>query len=178
MEPFGGIKIVNFKCFQDYRGQFTETFLLKDKIFPVKFVQDNCSISKQGVIRGMHYQVQIPQAKLVYCLAGKIYDVAVDLREQSPYFGKWFDIELSSENHLAIFIPEGFAHGFQSLEDNSVVYYKCSNYYYQENDRSLLYNSLDIPWKDFPQIVSDKDKLGKPFEECEKFTDKDFTFFS
>jgi dTDP-4-dehydrorhamnose 3,5-epimerase len=117
-----------------------------------------------------------PQTKLVYCLAGCVLDVAVDLREESPDFGRWYSVELSSENNLALYIPGGFAHGFQALEDNSVVYYKCSSYYMPENDRSMLYNSVDIDWRDLPQIVSDKDKAGKPFDTCDKYTYKDFSF--
>ncbi len=178
MELFGGLQLHNLKTFKDDRGQFSETFVLKENLYPVKWYQDNCSVSKKGTIRGLHYQMKIPQAKLVYCLSGAIYDVAVDLREASPNFGKWFGVELSSENNLAFFIPEGFAHGFQALEDNSVVYYKCSSYYSPENDRSLLYNCMDINWHDIPQIVSEKDKLGKSFEDCEKYTEKDFSMLS
>jgi len=175
MELFGGLKVINLKSFKDDRGQFSETFVQKEELFSEKWVQDNCSISKKGTIRGMHYQIIKPQAKLVYCLFGKIYDVAVDLREKSNSFGKWFGIELSNENNLALYIPEGFAHGFQSLADNSVVYYKCSSYYEPEYDRSLHYNSLKILWHDLPQIVSEKDKLGKQFNDCDKFKDKDLS---
>lgn len=176
MELFGGLKLIKLKTFQDERGRFSETFVLKDDLYPVKFVQDNCSVSKLGTIRGMHYQMKVPQTKLVYCLAGRILDVAVDLREESPDFGRWYSVELSGENNLALYIPGGFAHGFQALEDNSVVYYKCSSYYMPENDRSLLYSSVDIDWRDLPQIVSDKDKIGKPFDTCDKYTYKDFSF--
>jgi dTDP-4-dehydrorhamnose 3,5-epimerase len=178
MEVFGGLQVEKLKTFPDDRGHFSEIFKTKDKIFPVKFVQDNCSVSKKGVIRGLHYQIKLPQAKLVYCLSGKIFDVAVDLRTNSKHFGKWYGIELSSENNLALYIPEGFAHGFQSLKDNSVVYYKCSSYYQPEYDRSLHYESLGILWHDLPQIVSEKDKLGKQFNDCDKFTEKDLSLLS
>ena len=169
MEPFGGIIVQQLKCFGDDRGKFSEIFVNKHKTYPCNFVQDNCSVSKKGVIRGLHYQIKNPQAKLVYVLCGKVLDVVVDLRKSSETFGKWFEIELSAENGLAMFVPEGFAHGFQSLEENTTFYYKCSDYYSPKHDRTLIYNSLKIAWKDLPIIISDKDKLGASFDKCDKF---------
>lgn len=169
METFGGIIVQKLKSFEDERGKFSEIFVNKHKTYPDEFVQDNCSVSKKGVVRGLHYQIENPQAKLVYVLCGKVLDVVVDLRKSSETFGKWFEIELSADNGLAMYVPEGFAHGFQSLEDNTVFYYKCSDYYSPEHDRTLHFQSLDINWRELPIVMSAKDKLGANFEICDKF---------
>ena len=131
----------------------------------IKFVQDNHSCSKKGVIRGLHYQDSPnQQAKLVRVIAGEIFDVAVDIRPDSKTFGKWVGVNLSAVNKNQLWIPEGFAHGFLSLSDNTQVLYKTTDYYSPKNERCILWNdkNLDIKWPSFDKsfIVSEKDKSG------------------
>lgn len=165
-EVFGGVKIIKLKSFEDERGLFCEAHV-EGSALP-HFCQDNFSISKKGTIRGMHYQVIKPQDKLVFVTSGAVLDVVVDLRENAPTFGKSFAIELSLKNHLALFVPQGFAHGFQALED-STVFYKCSDFYCPEGERTLLFSSANILWKDIPMIVSEKDLNGLPIGKCQLF---------
>lgn len=154
--------------FNDDRGYFFESFnqqkferLTGQK---VHFVQDNQSCSSYGVIRGLHFQAgEHAQAKLIRVISGSVYDVAVDLREDSPTFRKWFGMELSSENNLQLYIPRGFAHGFSVLEDNTVIAYKCDQLYNKVSEGGIYYQdpSLNIDWK-IPaseQILSDRDKV-------------------
>lgn len=164
--PIEGLLILQPKVFSDERGYFFESYQMqKFADFGINrpFVQDNQSASSYGVIRGLHFQKgKYAQAKLVRVLAGAVYDVAVDLRLDSPTFGQWFGIELSAENKTMFYIPRGFAHGFAALADNTVFFYKCDNYYYPEADAGLLYNDADlnIPWP-IPQhqrIISPKDQ--------------------
>ncbi len=159
--------------FGDSRGYFFESF--NQRVFEgltgasVSFVQDNQSCSARGVLRGLHYQVRQPQGKLVRVLAGAIFDVAVDLRRDSPTFGKAATFELSAENNLVAWIPAGFAHGFLSLADGSVVLYKASDFYAPAEERTLLWSdpALAIDWPveriggAGGLIVSEKDKVGK-----------------
>ena len=135
------------------------------------FVQDNHSKSSKGVLRGLHYQIEHPQGKLVRCISGAVYDVIVDLRKSSSSFGKWFGIKLS-ENNLQLWVPPGFAHGFYTLTETAEIVYKTTDYYYPEYDRTLLWNdtNLGIEWGiNGEPILSQKDLKGKTFEECEKY---------
>jgi len=166
--------IITNKKFEDGRGFFMESFNLKkfEKITgESNFVQDNHSKSSKGVLRGLHYQIEHPQGKLVRCISGAVYDVIVDLRKSSSSFGKWFGIKLS-ENNLQLWVPPGFAHGFYTLTETAEIVYKTTDYYYPEYDRTLLWNdtNLGIEWGiDGEPILSQKDLKGKTFEECEKY---------
>lgn len=148
--------------FKDERGYLLESYQLKRYAMPgidVTFVQDNVSCSRQGVLRGLHYQLGRPQAKLVTVMQGRIFDVAVDIRLGSPSFGCWVGVELSSEDHRQIFVPEGFAHGFCVLSQTAVVHYKCSDYYAPSEDRGLLWKcpKLAISWPVPAPLLSQKD---------------------
>jgi dTDP-4-dehydrorhamnose 3,5-epimerase len=156
------------KIHLDPRGEFFEVHnTIRYQLHGIPtFVQDNVSKSKRGVLRGLHYQTSRPQAKLVSVLKGSIYDVAVDLRVASPTFGYWEAVTLSAENHLQFFVPEGFAHGFLALEEDTIVSYKCSDYYSPANEKTLRYDDpyLNIPWTDIGQLtVSCKDLNGQTF---------------
>jgi dTDP-4-dehydrorhamnose 3,5-epimerase len=163
------------KVFGDERGFFLETFRqsnFDDLGVDAKFVQDNHSSSSKGVLRGLHYQIQKPQGKLVRVIAGEVYDVAVDLRKSSPTFGKHVGIHLSAENKRIFWVPPGFAHGFLVLSDMAEFVYKCTEYYAPEYDRSLLWNdpSLSIEWPitGTPEL-SNKDIAGKLLDQAELF---------
>jgi len=160
-----GVVIIEPDVFTDERGFFVETF--QEKRYQellgadIHFVQDNFSSSKKGVLRGLHYQSPpFGQAKLVQVLRGKVIDVAVDIRFGSPTFGKFVLVELSAENHRQFFIPEGYAHGFVALEDDTLFQYKCTNVYSKEHERGVLWNdpALSIAWGIKNPIVSDKDR--------------------
>jgi dTDP-4-dehydrorhamnose 3,5-epimerase len=165
------------RVFTDDRGYFYESF--NEALFRINtrlnltFVQDNESFSKSGVIRGLHFQIPPKsQAKLIRVVEGKITDVVVDLRKSSPTFGQWLSIELSAENKDQLFVPEGFAHGFFVHEDNTVVNYKCTQYYSPESERCLAYNdpSVDVQWPNHIQaILSPKDEQGLSLEMCSSF---------
>lgn len=127
------------------------------------FVQDNISKSSYGVLRGVHLQRgEHGQAKLVSCIEGRVWDVAVDLREDSPTYGKWFGIELTAENKLQLYVPRGFGHGFSVLSETAVFSYKCDNFYHKESERGVMYNDphLNIDWKidEKDAVLSEKDK--------------------
>lgn len=169
-----GIIIINPKIFEDSRGYFFESFN-QDKYEQIgvrhKFVQDNISKSSKGTIRGLHYQIgEYAQGKLCSVLQGKVSDVAVDIRFGSPTFGKYFKVELSDQDKNQIWIPPGFAHGFEVLEDNTIFTYKCTSLYNQESERTILYNDIDIgiDWQIEQPLISDKDKKGLPFKEIKK----------
>ncbi|HGU1041627.1 TPA: dTDP-4-dehydrorhamnose 3,5-epimerase, partial [Escherichia coli] len=141
------------KVFGDERGFFFESF--NQKVFEeavgrkVEFVQDNHSKSSKGVLRGLHYQLEpYAQGKLVRCVVGEVFDVAVDIRKSSPTFGKWVGVNLSAENKRQLWIPEGFAHGFLVLSETAEFVYKTTNYYYSESDRGIIWNDpmLKIQW--------------------------------
>jgi len=164
--PLEGLLIVEPKVFKDQRGYFFESYnkkLYAENGISDNFVQDNQSFSSYGVVRGLHYQLNpFAQSKLVRVLQGKIFDVAVDLRKDSPTFGQWFGVELSSENFLQLYIPRGFAHGFSVLSEIAVVFYKCDNYYAPDYEEGILFDDpvLNIDWKVPIEkvIVSEKDK--------------------
>ena len=169
-----GLLVIKPDVFADERGYFFESFnsqKFEGNNIETNFVQDNISKSYKGTVRGLHYQVgDKAQGKLCHVLSGKVLDVAVDLRLNSPTFGKHFAIELSEENHLQLWIPVGFAHGFSVLSDIVIFQYKCTNFYSKENERSILYNDpvLNIDWKVTNPIVSAKDIKAKQFQESEK----------
>jgi dTDP-4-dehydrorhamnose 3,5-epimerase len=156
------VKIIRGTRFQDERGFFTETYKESEylEIGLPRFVQDNLSESSKGVIRGLHWQ-ESPhgQGKLVSCLTGSILDVAVDIRRDSSTFGKHVAIELNSKEQIALWVPEGFAHGFQALENGTRVHYKVTNYWNKGAERSLNYHDseINISWHDITQVISEKD---------------------
>ena len=155
--------VIEPQLFKDERGFFYELYNKNklDKIAKIIFVQDNVSKSKKGVIRGLHFQnPPFEQCKLVKCLSGSILDVAVDLRINSKTYGKFFSIELSSENNKQLFVPKGFAHGFQVLSEEAIVYYKADNFYNHKSDSGIMWNDMDlsIDWNlDLKPILSAKD---------------------
>ncbi|MEJ8605888.1 dTDP-4-dehydrorhamnose 3,5-epimerase [Riemerella anatipestifer] len=166
--------IIEPTIFEDERGYFYEKF--NEKKFEEltgmngRFVQDNISKSSYGVLRGLHLQKgEHAQAKLVSCLEGKVWDVAVDLREDSPSFGKWYGVELTAENKLQFYVPRGFAHGFAVLSETAVFAYKCDNFYNKESEGGILWNDVDlaIDWKleEADIILSEKDKVQALFSE-------------
>ena len=166
--------IIQPDVFTDSRGNFFESYSKKRyEEFGIinDFVQDNISKSKQGTVRGLHYQVgEFAQGKLCQVIEGEVLDVAVDIRFGSPTFGKYFSLILNSELKNQLWIPTGFAHGFSVLSDEAIFYYKCSNYYSKEHERSIIYNDADlnINWKVEQQIVSEKDLKAKRFKDIEK----------
>ena len=156
--------LIEPKIFSDKRGFFFENFKEKDFLLNgiTKMIQDNISHSTFGVIRGLHYQKNPKgQAKLVTTITGKIFDVAVDIRKNSPTYGKWVGEILSSENHRSLYIPEGFAHGFSVLSKEADVFYKVSNEYSQENERGIKWDdpTINISWAIEQPIISEKDNL-------------------
>jgi dTDP-4-dehydrorhamnose 3,5-epimerase len=167
------VKVITPEIFKDERGFFFESFNQKkfDKIIgkKIKFVQDNHSKSKKGVIRGLHYQkAPFEQAKLVRVIKGEIFDVAVDIRTSSPDFGKWFGINLSEKNKKQLWIPEGFAHGFQTLTKDAEVIYKTTAYYKKNSEITIKFDDekLNIKWKKNLMFkISSKDKLGINFNQ-------------
>jgi dTDP-4-dehydrorhamnose 3,5-epimerase len=168
--------ILEPNVFGDDRGFFFESFNRRKFSELVKkdvdFVQDNHSKSVKGVVRGLHYQIQHPQGKLVRVVQGVVLDVAVDIRKKSPTFGKYVAVELSAENKKMLWIPEGFAHGFIVLTDSAEFLYKTTDYWYPEHERCLRWDdpTLAIDWKlSVPPIVSAKDAQGKKLDEAELF---------
>lgn len=156
------VKLIEPRVFEDNRGYFYEAFresVLREGGIEVRFVQDNVSKSVRNTLRGLHYQIVNPQAKLVQCLHGKIMDVAVDIRRGSPTFGHYVAAELSSQNKQLLFIPEGFAHGFLVLSDEAVVSYKCSDYYNAAGERGIKWNDpeIGINWNIEHPVLSEKD---------------------
>ncbi len=172
--PIKDLLIIESKVFKDERGYFFESF--KKNIFDehgikLNFVQDNISKSKKGTIRGLHYQVgKNTQGKLCQVISGSVIDVAVDIRFNSPTFGKHLSVELSEENHLQLWIPPGFAHGFSVLSEEAIFSYKCTAYYSKEDERSILYNDpeLKIDWQIENPVVSEKDLKAKLFKDIDR----------
>jgi len=161
-----GARIIDVKSFGDERGYFMETYKQSDFFtagIDAIFVQDNQSSSKKGVLRGLHFQVDFPQAKLVRVISGEIFDVAVDLRKGSKTYGKWEGVTLSAENRRQFFLPHGIAHGFLVLSDTAEVCYKCDEVYHPEDELGLLWSDPDIgivwPELDCQYVLSEKDSL-------------------
>ena len=167
--PIDGLLIIEPKVFADPRGIFYEVYSESkyNEHGISRFVQDNHSVSKQGVLRGLHYQVNSGQDKLVRVTQGEIFDVAVDIRKQSPTYGKWWGLSLSETNNLQLYIPVGFAHGFCVLSESAEVLYKCSDYYSPEDERGILWNDSDlaIDWPIKDPILSEKDAVYPLFSE-------------
>ena len=170
--PLIDASVITVDKYKDERGFFMESFneeqFLKE-IGSYKFVQDNHSKSSKGVLRGLHYQVEKPQGKLVRCIQGEVYDVIVDLRKSSSTFGLWFNITLDNPETI-MWVPPGFAHGFYTLTDIAEIQYKTTDYYHPKSQQTLLWNELDIIWPIMdPPLLSDKDAKGKTFEDCDKY---------
>lgn len=167
------VYIIEPKVFGDSRGYFEETYQyenFKEAGLDMIFVQDNESKSKKGVLRGLHFQTQYYQGKLVRVLQGEVFDVAVDLRKESETYGKWTGVRLSSENKRMFYIPENFAHGFLVLSDEATFAYKCTNLYYPEFDSGIIWNDEEIniqwPLESIEEILlSEKDKNQQTFAE-------------
>jgi len=167
--PIDGLLIIEPKVFADPRGMFYEVYSesrYEEHGIP-RFVQDNHSVSKKRVLRGLHYQVNSEQDKLVRVTQGEIFDVAVDIRKQSPTYGKWWGLSLSETNNLQLYIPVGFAHGFCVLSESAEVLYKCSDYYSPEDERGILWNDSDlaIDWPIKDPILSKKDAVYPLFSD-------------
>lgn len=169
------IKIIEPAVFGDERGFFMETWQQKkfDELVAGKachFVQDNHSKSSKGILRGLHYQTENTQGKLVRVISGEVFDVAVDIRKNSSTFGKWVGVYLSAENKRLLWIPEGFAHGFYVTSEQAEFVYKCTDYYNPAAEHSILWNdeSIGIEWpiKDDSVLLSEKDKSGVLFKDC------------
>ncbi len=142
-----GLCIIEPTVFKDERGYFVETYNqndMKQAGLDMEFVQDNQSMSSKGVLRGLHFQKQYPQGKLVRVIRGRVFDVAVDLREHSKTFGKWFGVELSAENMKQFYVPKGFAHGYLVLSDEAEFCYKCTDFYHPGDEGGLLWNDPEI----------------------------------
>ena len=171
-----GVLIIEPKVFGDERGFFYESFNAKafEKAtgLNTQFVQDNHSRSQKGVLRGLHYQLENTQGKLVWVIAGEVLDVAVDIRRSSPHFGHWVAVRLSAENHRQLWVPEGFAHGFVVLSDFADFLYKTTDYYTPSAERCIRWNdpTLAIDWQlsETPQL-SAKDQTGKTLQEADLF---------
>lgn len=171
-----GLAVITPTVFGDERGYFYESYNqndLKDAGIDVEFVQDNQSASKKGVLRGLHFQINYPQDKLVRVINGSVFDVAVDLRKGSKTYGKWFGVELTAENKKQFFIPKDFAHGFIVLSDYAEFCYKVTDFYHPNDEGGLIWNDKDIA-VDWPMpegmgpddlILSDKDKVNWTFDE-------------
>ena len=171
-----GLKVIEPTVFGDNRGYFMETYNyndFKEAGIDVEFVQDNQSASKKGVLRGLHFQINYPQDKLVRVIKGRVFDVAVDLRKGSKTYGKWFGVELTEENKKQFFIPKDFAHGFLVLSDYAEFCYKVTDFYHPNDEGGLMWNDPDIgvEWP-MPEgmgpedlILSDKDKVNWSYKE-------------
>ncbi len=172
-----GLYVIEPTVFKDERGYFVETYNqndMKEAGLDMVFVQDNQSMSVRGVLRGLHFQKQYPQGKLVRVVRGKVFDVAVDLRSDSKTYGKWFGVELSAENMKQFYIPEGFAHGFLVLSDVAEFCYKCTDFYHPGDEGGLLWNDeeIGVQWpleEGVELIISEKDQKWKGLSETFHF---------
>lgn len=172
-----GLYVIEPTVFKDERGYFVETYNqndMKEAGLDMVFVQDNQSMSTRGVIRGLHFQKQFPQGKLVRVVRGKVFDVAVDLRSDSKTYGKWFGVELSAENMKQFYIPEGFAHGFLVLSDEAEFCYKCTDFYHPGDEGGLAWNDpeIGVEWpleEGVDLIISEKDQKWKGLKDTFKF---------
>lgn len=170
------VLLIEPKVFGDARGFFFESFnqrvWLESTGIDRSFVQDNHSRSCRGVLRGLHYQIRQSQGKLVRVVAGEVFDVAVDLRRNSPTFGRWVGLNLSAENKKQLWIPEGFGHGFVVLTETAEFLYRTTDYYAPEHERCIIWNDPDIGirWPiDYVPLLSEKDGRGKAFREAEVY---------
>lgn len=165
-----GLFVLKPKVFEDERGYFYESYnqnLFKQAGIKFDFVQDNQSLSQKGVLRGLHFQnPPHAQGKLVRVVTGSVYDVAVDIRKDSTTYGQWFGLELNEKNKWMMFVPPGFAHGFLTLENNTIFSYKCTNFYNKASEDCLLWNDkdLNIDWNFDKPLLSAKDLEGRPFK--------------
>lgn len=172
-----GLYVIEPTVFKDERGYFVETYNqndMKEAGLDMVFVQDNQSMSTRGVLRGLHFQKQFPQGKLVRVVRGKVFDVAVDLRSDSKTYGKWFGVELSAENMKQFYIPEGFAHGFLVLSDEAEFCYKCTDFYHPGDEGGLAWNDpeIGVEWpleEGVDLIISEKDQKWKALKDTFKF---------
>ena len=172
-----GLYVIEPTVFKDERGYFMETYNqndFKEAGLNMTFVQDNQSMSVKGVLRGLHFQKQYPQGKLVRAVRGTVFDVAVDLRSDSKTYGKWFGVTLSAENKKQFYIPEGFAHGFLVLSDEAEFCYKCTDFYHPGDEGGLLWSDpeIGVDWPIEPGmelIISDKDKKWSGLKDTFKF---------
>ena len=172
-----GLYVIEPTVFKDERGYFVETYNqndMKEAGLDMVFVQDNQSMSTRGVLRGLHFQKQFPQGKLVRVVRGKVFDVAVDLRSDSKTYGKWFGVELSAENMKQFYIPEGFAHGFLVLSDEAEFCYKCTDFYHPGDEGGLAWNDpeIGVEWpldECGDLIISEKDQKWKGLKDTFKF---------
>ncbi len=170
------VKIVEPRLFGDDRGFFYESWnarAFREAGIDAEFVQDNHSRSARGVLRGLHYQVERAQGKLVRVVRGAVFDVAVDLRRSSPRFGRWAGVELSAANKRMLWVPAGFAHGFLALKDGTEFLYKCTDFYAAEHERSLLWSDPEIgiewPLDGMQPALSAKDEAASPLAEAETY---------
>ncbi len=168
--PIEGVLLIEPKVFSDPRGFFFESYSKKKYAndgISLDFVQDNHSKSSKGVLRGLHYQISKPQDKLVRVTQGEVFDVAVDIRKNSPTFGRWVGFLLSGQNMLQLFVPKGFAHGFCVLSETAEFLYKCSDYYYPEDEGGIIWNDPDlkIDWPIIDPLLSNKDKKYPRFKD-------------
>lgn len=172
-----GLYVIEPTVFQDERGYFLETYNendFKQAGLNMKFVQDNQSMSVKGVLRGLHFQKQYPQGKLVRVISGAVFDVAVDLRAESETYGKWFGVELSADNKKQFYIPEGFAHGFLVLSETAEFAYKCTDFYHPGDEGGLLWSDpeIGIQWPvddDTELIISEKDQKWDGIKDTFRF---------
>tara|TARA_R100000008_G_C3522127_1_gene134589 strand:+ start:179 stop:727 length:549 start_codon:yes stop_codon:yes gene_type:complete len=171
-----GLQIIESNVYEDSRGYFLESYsekYLLDKGINLNFVQDNISKSTKGVLRGLHYQLNNPQGKMVRCMMGEVLDISVDIRYGSPTFGKVFTKILNDKNNISLYIPTGFAHGFCVLSDEAIFYYKCTDYYYPNDQYGILWDSIDLKWPINNPLISEKDRvLPKLLEQDKKLLPK------
>lgn len=160
MKIFNNPVLTTSQIHKDSRGYFTELYNFKNKNFKnITFVQDNLSYSKKGILRGLHFQLRNPQLKFITVIYGKIFDVAVDLRNNSKNFGRVYSFEMSFKNKNQLLIPRGFAHGFQCVSEYALIHYKCDNYYFSNDQHGIIENDLSfkIKWPIKKKIISKKD---------------------
>ncbi|HEX4149999.1 MAG TPA: dTDP-4-dehydrorhamnose 3,5-epimerase [Pirellulales bacterium] len=170
-----GVTIIEPRVLEDARGFFMETFQndrFREAGLPTAFVQDCHSRSAAGTLRGLHYQIEHPQGKLVRCIAGEVFDVAVDLRLDSPTLGRWIAVELSDRNRRQVYLPPGVAHGFCTVSQAAEVVYKCTDRYYPQYERTIAWNDpeLAIAWPVTNPLLSEKDRRGLSFAAADKFS--------
>ena len=176
LTPIKDLVVIEPKVFGDERGYFYEAYnknTFHELGLDYDFVQDNQSFSKKGVLRGLHFQKNYPQAKLVRVIEGEVFDVAVDLRKGSPTYGKWYGVVLSGENKKMYMIPRGFAHGFLVLSDTAIFSYKCDDFYHPNDEGGIIYNdpTIGVEWPkiDCDIVLSEKDKLHPTLKEISVF---------